>query len=273
MEFILNIDGTERLNSILHKYYRIDERFKKLLENNEIWFSDPFDFNDPYDCNLVVDSNNTYEEIFNHLADIRVRREAELKKRGWDLSDQHIEQTADYWSKNPDKLKEYLKNNQLSELQNKGITCFSKSDDILLMWSHYADSHKGVCLTFDIEKDRDFFWLPYIVEYPDTYPKINFVREKDRHKRYKHILAMKSRDWEYEQEIRVVRDKREQADYRGNIKFKKEALIELKFGYKTDDKVIQEIKKLIEQLEYSNLRLYKAELKDGDFGITFKELT
>lgn len=273
MEFIVSIDGSERLNSILYKYYRIDERFKNLLENNEIWFSDPLDFNDPYDCNLVIDSNNTYDEIFIHLKDIRVRREAEFKKRGLDLSDQHIEKTADYWSKNPDKLKEYLKNNQLSEIQNKGMTCFSKSDDILLMWSHYADSHKGACLTFDIDKDKDFFWLPYIVEYPDTYPKINFVKEKDIHKRYKHILAMKSKDWEYEQEVRVVRDKREQKEYRGNIKFKKEALTEIKFGYKTDDKTIEETKKQIDRLDYSNVRLCKAELKDGDFGIIFKELT
>jgi len=205
------------------------------------------------------------------LKDIRVRRETELKKRGLNLSDEHIEKTTDYWSKNPDKLKEHLKNNQLSEIQNKGMTCFSKSDKIFLMWSHYADSHKGACLTFDIEKDNDFFWLLYIVEYPDTYPKINFV--KDIHKRYKHVLAMKSKDWEYEQEVRIVRDKREQKDFRGNIKFKKEALREIKFGYKTTDKTIEETKKQIDRLGYGHVRLFKTEIKSDDFGIIFKELT
>lgn len=273
MEFILSTDGSERLNSILYKYYRIDERFTKLLENDEVWFSDPLGFNDPYDCNLVVDSNNTYDEIFNHLKDIRVRQEPELKKRGYDLSDEHIEKTADYWNKNPIKLKEYLKNNQLKEIQNKGMCCFSKYDNILLMWSHYADAHKGACLTFDIEKDKDFFWLPYIVEYPDTYPQINFVKEKDIHKRYKHIIAMKSKDWEYEQEIRIVRDKREQKDYRGNIKFKKEALTEIKFGYKTSDKIIEDTKKLLDRYGYNHIRLFKAKLRDGNFGLIFKELT
>jgi hypothetical protein len=271
MEFVLGTDGSERLNSILYKYYRIDERFKSLLKNSEVWFSDPLGFNDPYDCNLVIDSTNTYDEIFNHLKDIRVRREDELKKQGLDLSDEHIEKTADYWSKNPDRLEESLKRNQLFEIQNKGMTCFSKSDKIFLMWSHYADSHKGACLTFDIEKDKDFFWLPYIVEYPDTYPKINFVKEKDIHKRYKHVLAMKSKDWEYEQEVRIVRDRREQKDFRGNIKFKKEALTEIKFGYKTDNKTIEEIKKEIAILGYGHVQLFKAELKKNDFGLTFKE--
>ena len=30
-------------------------------------------------------------------------------------------------------------------------TCFSKRNDSILMWSHYADSHKGVCFEFDYE--------------------------------------------------------------------------------------------------------------------------
>jgi hypothetical protein len=30
-----------------------------------------------------------------------------------------------------------------------GIYCVSTNYDDVLMWSHYADSHKGICLEFD----------------------------------------------------------------------------------------------------------------------------
>lgn len=34
--------------------------------------------------------------------------------------------------------------------KNSYVTCFSETNDNFLMWSHYASSHKGVCLEFDI---------------------------------------------------------------------------------------------------------------------------
>jgi hypothetical protein len=33
-----------------------------------------------------------------------------------------------------------------------GITCFSEKKDSLLMWAHYANMHRGICLVFDQEK-------------------------------------------------------------------------------------------------------------------------
>lgn len=32
-----------------------------------------------------------------------------------------------------------------------GITCFSKKSDIALMWSHYADKHKGFVKEYDLQ--------------------------------------------------------------------------------------------------------------------------
>lgn len=33
------------------------------------------------------------------------------------------------------------------------ISCFSKRYDSILMWSHYASSHEGVCIEFDETRD------------------------------------------------------------------------------------------------------------------------
>ena len=34
-----------------------------------------------------------------------------------------------------------------------GLLCFSRNWDNLLLWSHYANSHAGICLGFDIPDD------------------------------------------------------------------------------------------------------------------------
>jgi hypothetical protein len=51
------------------------------------------------------------------------------------------------------------------EEQNKseGIICFSKSFENPVLWSHYADSHRGICLGFDIpDADHHIFPVKYI---------------------------------------------------------------------------------------------------------------
>jgi len=35
-----------------------------------------------------------------------------------------------------------------------GLLCFSGNWTSPLLWGHYADSHKGICIGFDLSKDR-----------------------------------------------------------------------------------------------------------------------
>lgn len=265
MEYALNPEGTELITNILHKYYKIDQKFINLLVNSEMWFSNPEDFNDPYDSYLIIDSNNTFEEIHNHLKEKAI-------KHNLKLTDQEIHEKAQYWFQNPNALSDYLKKTQSEEKERKGIACFCKTDDILLMWSHYADAHKGTCLSFDISKDNNFFALPFVVDYPNEYPKINFIRERSPRVRYKHIIATKSIDWKYEQEVRIVRDIRDHGNSRGNIKFNKEALVEIKFGLRTNPKDIETIKKIADGQGYKHIKLFQAKLKDREFGISFSRI-
>lgn len=95
-----------------------------------------------------------------------------------------------------------------------------------------------------MRKDPDFFHLPFIVDYPPDYPIVNFIKQKDKKIRYKHIAATKSSEWEYEKEIRILKDNRDHETSKGNIKFKKEALTEIKFGLKTNPKDIETILKI-----------------------------
>jgi len=87
--------------------------------------------------------------------------------------------------------------------RNYGVLCFSRSWGNPVLWSHYADKHKGVCLGFDIpdgllkrveyEGER----LPIDVEnkLKDENPN-NIMKEK--------LLTTKFKHWDYEEEERVI---------------------------------------------------------------------
>jgi hypothetical protein len=71
--------------------------------------------------------------------------------------------------------------------------CFSK-----LMWSHYSDSFKGVCIGFYSYANNSFFQRAEEVSYRnDCFWSTDFggIRAS---------LTNKSKDWEYEQEERII---------------------------------------------------------------------
>lgn len=95
------------------------------------------------------------------------------------------------------------------------IACFSKRKDSLLMWSHYADSHKGVCFEFDYEST--YF---YDVKYEEQIPSFDVmaglktaiassILKRSQYDKLSIDLTLvpfytKSSEWEYEQEVRGI---------------------------------------------------------------------
>ena len=83
-----------------------------------------------------------------------------------------------------------------------GILCFSKRWRSPLMWSHYADRHKGMALIFDIKDD-------VVKEVKYRKNRVNIDVEKDllnkgiNNSVADKILATKYSQWSYEEELRV----------------------------------------------------------------------
>ncbi len=50
----------------------------------------------------------------------------------------------------PDHHLECYQNVSAGVRASLGVICFSERSDSLLMWSHYADNHNGICIEFDI---------------------------------------------------------------------------------------------------------------------------
>lgn len=91
----------------------------------------------------------------------------------------------------------------VSDLSERtGVLCFSRAWHNPVLWSHYADKHKGVCLGFDIPEEAAM-----LVGYEPN--RLNIDRTRDLkageigERTMQRILATKFEDWRYEDEVRV----------------------------------------------------------------------
>jgi hypothetical protein len=96
-------------------------------------------------------------------------------------------------------------------LKNVGIVSLSRSALNILMWSHYADYHRGFVLEFripvkgtkgDLELSTDRL-LPFRVTYQANRPRID-VGNHMKESLLEMILLTKSLNWQYEEEERVL---------------------------------------------------------------------
>lgn len=243
----------------IYKYTSL-KRLKDILKNGGLYFQSPLRFNDPFDCQLVTDLNSPLDVILEHFEKNNNENyyNAVFNMK---LNKQQIKDKALEISKNIDLYTERFNNVIRRNLDNRGVSCFTKDNKNLLMWSHYADSHKGVCLKFDLTKDIFFFSVPIKVEYSLDYPKLKYF-ESTMEEFFFPLIATKSKIWEYEDEVRIFTDK-------GFKKFRKEALQNIYFGIRTDEKEIKIIKKLLVRNQYDHVKCFNSTQSTNKFGIEF----
>ena len=93
-----------------------------------------------------------------------------------------------------------------------------------LIWSHYTQSHKGICLTVKVPK-RFVYPLCYtsarvyedsdvdeIIRKSKIYSKRNLVKDYSELNRNKKIALIKDKKWAYEKEYRLVFDKSDESE-------------------------------------------------------------
>ncbi|MCR4880259.1 MAG: DUF2971 domain-containing protein [Bacilli bacterium] len=100
------------------------------------------------------------------------------------------------------------------------VTSFSKRNDSMLMWSHYANSHRGVCLEYEVQEDNFLKEVNYSkdmvgikiynltsIQLAKDYlnrngilKEVNYRFDDDIYKPF----FIKALDWEYEDEVRYV---------------------------------------------------------------------
>jgi hypothetical protein len=216
----------------IFKYYSNDEDGYNLdaLKNKYLYHNSYLSFNDPFDCNINL---------------ISFERNGKYKKTH-------------------KKKRETFKSN----LNNIGICCFTENKNSILMWSHYADSHKGFCLEF-FKRENELYPINYINDFSKTNYYEN-VKDSEFH-----ITYSKSIEWKYENELRsIVTNIKTKNPNSRKIKFDEKRLKAVYFGVKASDKLKMKIIGLLEK-HYSNFKeieIYENSLKENSFEIESRKI-
>ena len=93
------------------------------------------------------------------------------------------------------------------KLLNFRISCLSKNNKNILMWSHYANKHQGICIKYNIakllkEKDIIFKKTEYIQTMPQ--PQSGFHLELSDTTTIIDAFTQKHESWEYEEEYKLI---------------------------------------------------------------------
>ena len=213
------------------------------LKNDTFWASNTSQLNDP--CEGLISIDDYQEQIEN------------LKK----IFYQHSDNLA---------LIEQSFQNIINMKDTKlGIFSLSKRYDDELLWAHYANSHKGFCIEYDLDQllakqnpKHRFFDIQYL----DKIQNLDFSQaldQGDSDQLIKKMLGYKSQRWEYEQELRIITENQgiNTYDYR--------AVKAIYFGLKTPN---EEIEQVIETLQGRKIKYFQMHLKPNSFQFEAKQI-
>jgi len=194
----------------LFKYYAPKYKGEYNLSfysRGSIYFQIPKEFNDPWDCKAP---HITIPRQINSLKDIWFNM---AKQRGTDYVETEWQKIKN-WPRTEIKLQFDKLFKEAIEKQRSKIGVFSLSfiPDSELMWSHYASSHSGYMLHFqinitqscaDLSLKNTGVLLP--VKYIDKRTIWNLrTYYNNREKHIIDLVRFKSNAWEYECELRLL---------------------------------------------------------------------
>jgi hypothetical protein len=130
---------------------------------------EPKRFNDPWDCQpcfskALLDDAARYDRIVQWFVALGRKRSPSIGE------EEHQRREVELQSNR--KLLEWIIDEATQGLERAAaiqyrVYCLSTLADVPLMWSHYAQSHLGLCLEFSVQNELFCGALPVV--YRDTY--------------------------------------------------------------------------------------------------------
>lgn len=234
--------------SLIYRYQNPKRRNLDNVKNNVLWLSRPATFNDPFDCAkaMIHDRPNEFRadlfyDAFLNLDDSQMM----------DFAKSWVEQERIANGRESASPSDIYFRQQLTGAS--GVACFSELSKHLLMWSHYADSHKGYCLEFSTEY-APFCDQLYKVTYQNAMPTIVVSeREIGDVVDLRAFLLIKARVWSYEKEWRVVSELSDTT-----IEYPPEALKRILVGAKATTRTVNGLKRAVDTRRIEIVRLKLA---------------
>ena len=217
-----------------YKYRAFNPRTLSMLVNDQLYFADPSSFNDPLDTRptLEVDVDETaLKDILSKLFERRIRAEMsaaarKLQAKGPKTQDRienlssqqanHLIETIEYNATNSEADSGYVKRDLRARIEDElirrydsGIVSLSDRDDCPLLWSHYGNQHRGICIGYSVREKEPR--KPAKVEYRGSRliqaSEVASMLQGDEfaiERVNAAVLLRKGEGWRYEREWRLL---------------------------------------------------------------------
>lgn len=224
----------------LYKYRQFKPSHLDALDKNQLWMSSPDRFNDPYDAAVSFDvdrllvENLSVEDFIESTNDM-----SRIVKSGGEWKPQKLKdpvRQGDWRGRVTSELLAQVKGvdtavladaiekfirkeaedgvKRMSNSSRSGfsVLSFSENYSAKLMWSHYADSHRGFAIEYDFSvlsygdlRRRLCFPVFYSKKLRDATRYLARTDMADFNNLFGQFMCLiKHSDWEYEKEWRIV---------------------------------------------------------------------
>ncbi len=239
------------------------EWVERIVLHNELYFPAGKTFNDPFDLLPVISLSTSKPEQKKKLIELYKKFNPGFNRR----ERRARAKTSINTQLNSKKISRTEKDLQADLIQTinekLGIYCATTNHDDILMWSHYADHHKGVCLEF--QGESGLLACAQKVHYSQKRIPIKWGFE-DKETSMQKTLLTKSECWAYENEWRLIDHEKGP----GLKSFDPENLTGIVIGALASDETIALVTKWAEERSHP-MEISRAYLNDTDYALNIKK--
>lgn len=271
----------------LYKYRTFSPHSLDALKNSDLFVSKAVNLNDPFECAVNVSSDEYFFESLKKQVCKAYKEKHCFSQEELEFlasAPQHdffdfIESRSAAFSNQKGLLEKFTlavmkdnhetMNRKISQanLNNILICALSESNDNSLMWSHYANEHKGFCVEYNFAifnpAPHPSWYLLNPVIYQNHIP--DFSKYYCNHDNFNNLIAtyaamVKSESWAYEKEWRLILPWGETAGKGMLIKAPEPTAIFV--GCRADEKDIFSLKEIAKS---KNIPIYQMKPKNNSF--------
>lgn len=239
--------------------YRTFKHGESEISNGDVHMTKSGKFNDPFDCRININEEDYMEHQRKFLS-------GKFKKEDKCVFDM-------VWKLRLEKEKREQFKVEKREIEEMiRVSCFSEINNSILMWSHYADCHKGFCIEYDISKMRNNKAKQCIlpVVYSDNWYDITQdLLCPNKNQIWIKSCLYKYKAWEYEKEWRIIYPEEHnwlEDEYNFNFS---EAITAIYLGVNIEQKNLESIK---EWTKDKNIKIYQMKTNEGKYELYSKEI-
>jgi hypothetical protein len=196
------LPAPDRIPQSLYKYRSLlgdaREHARLMIVRGEIYLATSQELNDPFDCSPAcrTEANSSEQLDYMRALAAKMKPQASRKERLAIVSTMKSNVSRR-------GMNYFLGQSVRNTLSEAGIFSLSAKPNHPLMWSHYADSHRGICIEFNWDALRLCRLTPINVEYSNVRPIVDPILDSPG-LTVRESLLTKADVWEYEAEWRSI---------------------------------------------------------------------